>query len=444
MIAEISAYLGCPWDNRLPGGRLCYYQVMTATDSPPSLHTKPALFFLGLPTFALAFAITLTTAFVPVIVAQFTESRTLIGLLVGGEGLFALFLPLVIGSWSDHQRGSRGPRIPFMLAATPLVIGALIAMAFSDSLWLMAVNVAIFYAGYFSYYPPYNALYPDLVSADHYGRAQSVQAIFRAAALGCALTGGGFLLDWWQPLPFIVAAALFLIITLVFVGHLKTSPAIRNPAPRQFGVAARELWRLVRGGRELRYILVANMLWEFSLAAIKTFAILYITVGIGKDLSFASLTIGAVALVCIVAALISGSIADRYGRRRVVLWSLSAYGISLFVPLLTQDAMYLLPALPFLAIGGAVVMTLPYALVMDVMPDTQRGTVAGLYSMSRGLGLCLGPLIAGMAIDFFRPVFPATLGYSAVWLVAALAILLSIPFIYLSGRSKHEEALPGQ
>jgi hypothetical protein len=56
------------------------------------------LTLLGLPTFGLAFSITVVSSYLPTVARQFTGSTTVIGVLVGGEGLFALALPVVVGS----------------------------------------------------------------------------------------------------------------------------------------------------------------------------------------------------------------------------------------------------------------------------------------------------------------------------------------------------------
>ena len=84
--------------------------------------------------------------------------------------------------------------------------------------------------------------------------------------------------------------------------------------------------------------------------------------------------------------------------------------------------MILIPVLPIVAFGGGVIMTLPYALLMPMMPDAAHGALTGFYSVSRGAGVALGPALAGVAIQI------AGNDYGAMWLVCAAAILVSIPF----------------
>jgi MFS family permease len=74
-------------------------------------------------------------------------------------------------------------------------------------------------------------------------------------------------------------------------------------------------------------------------------------------------------------------------------------------------------------------MSLPYSLLMPIMPESEHGILTGLYSLSRGIGIMLGPLLAGIAISAAKPALSATEGYAAMWLVAAAATLASIPLL---------------
>jgi hypothetical protein len=49
----------------------------------------------------------------------------------------------------------------------------------------MAVDVFFFYLAYFTYFAPYQALYPDLVATGASGRAQGIQGVFSNAGFGC-------------------------------------------------------------------------------------------------------------------------------------------------------------------------------------------------------------------------------------------------------------------
>ena len=133
----------------------------------------------------------------------------------------------------------------------------------------------------------------------------------------------------------------------------------------------------------------------------------------------------------LVASPVSGKAGDRFGRARVMLWTLVIYGIGLLVPFATTSTTVLVPVLVIVAFGGGVVMTLPYALLMPMMPEEEHGALTGFYSVSRGVGVALGPAIAGLVIQL------AGRDYRAMWLVCGTAILVSVPF---TRRLRHEDA----
>ncbi len=101
--------------------------------------------------------------------------------------------------------------------------------------------------------------------------------------------------------------------------------------------------------------------------------------------------------------------------------SLVVYGLGLMVPFVSTVPWIVALAAPLVAFGGGVTMSLPYALLMPMMPRGAHGAVTGLYSLSRGVGTSLGPLLAGVAIQ------AAGGDYRWMWLVCGAAILVSIP-----------------
>jgi MFS family permease len=380
------------------------------------------LAILGVPTFALALAITTVSTYLPVLAEDFSDSSIVIGLLIGGEGLIALWLPLVVGSWSDRLRTPLGSRLPFILAATPVLVLALAVLGFVDTIAEAAVVVAIFFVGYFVAYEPYRALYPDLVDDAIAGRAQSSQAIFRGLGTFLALVGGGLLISISDPLPFIatavIVAASLGAFCLAGVRYRRRERPVHDEAMSE---VVRRVADIVRGHRELQAFLVANALWELALSALKTFVVLYVTRTLGLSLAGSSLAIGAAATVVLVGALVSGKLGDSLGRARVMRGALVVYGLGLLIPFVSTVPWIVALAAPLVAFGGGVTMSLPYALLMPMMPRGAHGAVTGLYSLSRGVGTSLGPLLAGVAIQ------AAGGDYRWTWLVCGAAIILSIP-----------------
>lgn len=248
-----------------------------------------------MPAFGIALSYTLVTTYLPVTIHQLS-GPTVAGVLIGGEGVFALFLPIVIGSWSDSLRTRLGGRMPFVLAGTTLATVSLVFMpVFSGSLTGVAIALAGFSTGYFVYYSPYYVLFPNLISNEERGRSQGFQGAFRSAGMLLALAGGGFLLSLWLPLPFLVGAVAIASITtaLFFMMRDRLKP---EKSDRESGNSAFTAnWKLRRQDRDIRNWTIANSMWEATIAP----------------------------------ASLSGKLADRYSHRPVMPVALWGFGLGL-------------------------------------------------------------------------------------------------------------------
>jgi MFS family permease len=356
---------------------------------------------------------------------KLTQSGTVIGTVVAGEGLLALALPLWIGKWSDKTESRLGGRLPYVIVGAPLACLALCVLPFVHSLVSISALVLAFYLGYFIYYPAYRALFPDLLPRERLGSAQGIQTMFREAGLTAALILCPLLFTWWAPLAFLLSGLTLAGLTLGFVLRLKQQAAAVRPASTE----AQSLKSLLLCNREVRRMLIANALWEFALGGLKTFVVLYVVIGIGKSAALASALMGIVAAVAVVAAPVAGKLGDRFGVVRVMRIALTVFAVGMLLPSMTRSLAVLLPAMPLIGFGGAVAMTLPYALIAEHLPQQNNGVGAGLYEFSRGVGSLLGPIATGAVIDLLGSVFKKTHGYGAMWLVCGVALFLSLPLL---------------
>ncbi len=396
--------------------------------APP---VRRSLFWkLGLGAFGLAFSITTTAAYLPPVLSRFTDSGTLIGLVLGAEGIFALALSPVIGPWSDTFHTPLGRRRPFMLAALGPLAFTLLLMPFMPNLWTTALIVLAFFFAYYVYEPPYRGLYPDLLAPSTYGRAQGIQHVLRGIALGAALVGGGFLLKAWQPAPFVLAAFVTagacggaILLVREDGGHGRVFAGV--------GAYLRQSWRIVVEEPDVRRFLIANAAWEGTFAAARTFVVLYVIDGLHESKAISSAILGAVATGYVIAAIVAGRLGDRFGLARVILWASVVYGGGyIFAGTATTWHSWYFGFIVPVAIAGGTVMTLAWGLLFKLMPDEHRGAISGLATTTKGIGLLLGAPIAGAAIDLAEPWLDKTDGYQILWPVCGIPILAATPIVY--------------
>ena len=143
-----------------------------------------------------------------------------------------------------------------------------------------------------------------------------------------------------------------------------------------------------------------------------------------------------------IAALGSWQLGNRYGLARVILVASFVYGGGLLAAGLANEwhNWYFGFILPVAAAGGTV-MTLAWALLFKLMPAEHRGAISGLATTTKGLGLLVGPLVAGVLIDVMKPYLSKTDGYEMLWPVCAVPVLAAIPLV--ASLIPHERAASG-
>jgi len=138
----------------------------------------------------------------------------------------------------------------------------------------------------------------------------------------------------------------------------------------------------------------------------------------------------------------AGRLGDTYGIGRVILTASIVYGGGLTAAVLAKHwHVWYFALLPPIAVAGGMVMTLAWGLLFKVMPPRDRGAVAGLAIMTKGVGLLGGPLGVGAIIDIFRPLLKSTDGYAAMWPAVGIPVLAAIPLVVVLSRSERRRVI---
>src|SRR5206468_8228444 len=127
---------------------------------------------------------------------------------------------------------------------------------------------------------------------------------------------------------------------------------------------------------------------------------------------------------------IAGRLADRFGVARVMTTAATVYGLGLCIGTVPTTLTPMVIALPFVALAGAVLLTLPPALAFLLAPKGGEGAAAGLLDLSRGVGVVLGPVLVGAVVTGTADGwFSDTRGYAAMWPLIGVAVLLTLPVL---------------
>jgi len=173
---------------------------------------------------------TVMVALLPILLSRYTESATLIGFAIGGEGIVAILVPYWIGAASDHLHPALvrrfGRRTFFLLITAPLMAIAVSVAPLMTGFWPIAGAAFLFFFSLHGFLAPLWALMVDEVPHERRGRVQGVRGALHSAGLAFGLVAGGLLFSIWEPLPFFTAGLLVLVTTAItYVSAPRTQTA---------------------------------------------------------------------------------------------------------------------------------------------------------------------------------------------------------------------------
>jgi EmrB/QacA subfamily drug resistance transporter len=97
--------------------------------------------------------------------------------------------------------------------------------------------------------------------------------------------------------------------------------------------------------------------------------------------------------------LISGSLADLFGERRVFSLGVAAFGVTSVLCAVAPTIEVLVAARALQGVSGALLTPAALAIIVAVFPPDERGKAIGTWTAWSGIGILLGPLLGGQIVD---------------------------------------------
>jgi MFS family permease len=182
-------------------------------------------------------------------------------------------------------------------------------------------------------------------------------------------------------------------------------------------------------------LLLAMLAFRFGQGLYYPFSTIHFHNVVGIPLSLVGAGLGALAAASVVSGLVSGPLSDRYGRKPLMLVSLTGSAATFFAFALVEDfAGYLAVSVAAGLIGSSMFDAARNAMVADVTQPGRRSRAYGLVRVGGNVGWALGPMVAGLvaasvgSAGIYRTLFLGTSALTAlVVLVLALAAEESLP-----------------
>ncbi len=187
--------------------------------------------------------------------------------------------------------------------------------------------------------------------------------------------------------------------------------------------------------RRVWLLLFAMLASRFGHGLYYPFSTIHFHNVVGIPLSLIGVGLGALAAASIVSGLVSGPLADRYGRKPMMLASLAGSAVTFFAFAFVENfAGYLVVSVAAGLAGHSMFEAARNAMVADVTPTGRRSGAYGLVRIGGNVGWALGPMVAGLVAAsvgsgaIYRTLFLGTSALTVmVMLVVALAVEESLP-----------------
>lgn len=367
------------------------------------------------------------------------------GITIGIGSIAAIVVPLIVGPLSDRCQHPWGRRRPYMVVGILLNVLGLTAMYLTGkgtNVWPFIACYAFTNVANNIATASYSGVIPDLVTPEQRGEASGYMAVMSQMGTLFGFALGGFFAK--PETMFLVYTALsgVLLVTLAISMVAIKEERLTNPPPaikvRTYLSSLLEPFR----HHDFLWVWFTRALVVLGFYSIQPF-LLYFSRDVlrSSNPNITTMIIGATVLISAsITGFLGGIIADRIGRKRVVIWSNSIMAaVCILFTLAHSVPTALIAALIFGASYGAY-YSVDWALGTDVLPSMDdAGKDMAVWHIAMTLPQALAAPIAGYAIQAFGVTYIKVAektepsynhaGYVALFVLAAIYVTLGAAFL---------------
>ncbi|HYO57178.1 MFS transporter [Archangium sp.] len=381
------------------------------------------------------------------------------GLAVSIGSITGIFVPPLLGAWSDRVRLRLGRRRPFMVVGTVLNLVALVGLAsfpflktgslwgFTTAYWLyVGAYLLANFANNFAT-APYTALMPDVVSPEQRGSVAGWYGLMTLLGQGVGIALAGSRVSHAAPpgefqgqihrVYLLIGAILVVGLLVTVLGTHERTPT-GEPKPFRWGEFLQGLVAPFRSP-DFFWVFFTRLLVTMGVFSVQNFLQFYLK-DVVKDFTVfgrvlattpeaAVLNVLVLLLVFAVpSSMIAGRMSDRYGRKRMVY---IAGGIQAVVAagfMLADNYLAVLLIGALFGVGYGAYESVNWALATDVLPDMDDAAKdMGIWHMALTVPQLVATPVAGWLLDTFQ-----ALGKESGWPTLGYTVIFSVAIVYFS------------
>lgn len=346
-------------------------------------------------------------AFVPIMYAEFIDSRALIGLLMSTDNLVGLLLIPVVGAWSDRMRHPLGRRLPFIVVAVPVAALTFLAIPYAAvALWSLIIVEITYTIAMHSYRGPVISLMPDHTPPELRSTGNGIINVMGGIGTLVTFAGLSLLYDIDPRLTFGIGAAVLLVTGgIVYVTADRHPPYVdnlddRRPAPLADAVGGFRIL-LQRPNRGQFYLLTAMFAYYIGFAGLDAMFPIYGVNVLGLTPGRAAFILTAFAGAFLVAAFFAGLLGTRFGMIPTMLVGLGAIPVLFVIAAQLRNVTVLMGVFVIGGLAWALVNVQAMPLIADLGGRNRIGFYVGMYYLFTMVGQMLGSPVIGGVMDVF-------------------------------------------
>jgi MFS family permease len=374
----------------------------------------------------------INTLVLPLQISDLTDQNnqaTILGLLTFFGLLAGALIQPIAGAFSDKLYPRIGRKgfvgIGLILSLVSLFLFAALPRLFGVIVGYLAIQISasVAQAGQ-------QGLIPDLVDEHYRGLASGFKGFMdlAGAMLGFVLLGQ--LLGSGKPLSAIEGIGGILILVYFLAVFLTPEDkANKNSAIKRTAVSLKEIFQLDwREHAAFLPLVIARFLFLLGIYVTGRFLLLFVANRLGLSEEQAAEQAGnllaALALITVLAAPLTGWLADRIGRLPLMIGGALFSAVSALLLVWATSTGQILFFGGLMSLGSAAFSGGSWALLADIVPRNQSARFFGLANFSTA-GSAAAAGLFGPLVDGLNHTSPG-MGFSALFVIASVAFLSSI------------------
>lgn len=354
------------------------------------------------------------------------NSTVVFGIFNATSAIASLLSNLIVGNLSDRTRTRFGQRTPWIVLGGVVAGISLFLVGIFQNVWLMGISYCLSMVGLNMMIAPAMATLSDRVPENIRATTSALYSAGTTVGTSLGTLIGARFISYQTP-GFLTAGIMMGIagVATIIVWPREKSATNLPPVSTGFKELLLSFRPPLHGARDFWLAFFGRSLLIFSYYMILNYQlyILLSYIGQGKTEAAATISIMSVVtmIVGLIGSLVSGSLSDKFGRRKLpVNFATILMVIGFLLPWLLKTPFSMILFAGFAGLGYAVYGAVDQALNIDVLPNKEEsGKDLGILNMATTLGQTAGPIVTSILVGIggYNMVFPTAIVFACLAMV---------------------------